>query len=71
MGHLLSKVKTSNSVPRTEKMAAVGFKHFAKAQSTFKPPLIANENAFLGDVASRYSHSYHVLKRRDEKLTIS
>ncbi|KAI9838784.1 MAG: hypothetical protein M1837_002313 [Sclerophora amabilis] len=26
--------------------------HFAKAQSTFKPPLIANENAFLGDIAS-------------------
>lgn len=26
--------------------------YFAKAQSTFKPPLIANENAFLGDVAS-------------------
>ncbi|KAF2872942.1 RmlC-like cupin domain-containing protein [Massariosphaeria phaeospora] len=26
--------------------------HFAKAQSTFKPPLIANENAFLGDIVS-------------------
>ncbi|KAI9750959.1 MAG: hypothetical protein M4579_006239 [Chaenotheca gracillima] len=26
--------------------------HFAKAQSTFKPPLIANENAYLGDIAS-------------------
>ncbi|KAF2712562.1 hypothetical protein K504DRAFT_373444 [Pleomassaria siparia CBS 279.74] len=30
----------------------VAFTHFSKAQSTFKPPLIANENAFLGDVVS-------------------
>ncbi|KAK5807301.1 hypothetical protein VI817_001559 [Penicillium citrinum] len=29
-----------------------GFTYYAKAQSTFKPPLIANENAFLGDVIS-------------------
>jgi hypothetical protein len=29
------------------------FKHYSKAQSSFKPPLIANENAFLGDVFSR------------------
>jgi len=28
------------------------FKHYAKAQSSFKPPLIANENAYLGDVYS-------------------
>ncbi|KAI9817435.1 MAG: hypothetical protein M1827_001045 [Pycnora praestabilis] len=28
------------------------FTHFSKAQKTFKPPLIANENAFLGDVIS-------------------
>jgi len=28
------------------------FKHFSKVQSEFKPPLIANENAYLGDVAS-------------------
>ncbi|KAJ5595463.1 uncharacterized protein N7459_001671 [Penicillium hispanicum] len=28
------------------------FTYRAKAQSTFKPPLIANENAFLGDVIS-------------------
>jgi hypothetical protein len=34
-------------------MAAPAFKHFSKAQSEFKPPLIANENAFLGDVFSR------------------
>ncbi|KAK5166013.1 RmlC-like cupin domain-containing protein [Cryomyces antarcticus] len=30
----------------------VAFKYFAKAQSTFQPPLIANENAYLGDIAS-------------------
>jgi hypothetical protein len=29
------------------------FKHYSKAQSSFKPPLIANENAYLGDVYSR------------------
>lgn len=28
----------------------LAFSHYAKAQSTFQPPLIANENAFLGDV---------------------
>lgn len=28
--------------------------YHAKAQSTFKPPLIANDNAFLGDLISRY-----------------
>ncbi|KAB8075620.1 RmlC-like cupin domain-containing protein [Aspergillus leporis] len=28
------------------------FTYHAKAQSTFKPPLIANENAYLGDIAS-------------------
>lgn len=30
----------------------VGLTYFPKAQSEFKPPLIANENAFLGDVIS-------------------
>jgi uncharacterized cupin superfamily protein len=33
---------------------AIPFTYHAKAQSTFKPPLIANENAFLGDIESRY-----------------
>ena len=28
--------------------------YFEKAQSSFKPPLVANENAFLGDIASSY-----------------
>ncbi|OAK98295.1 hypothetical protein IQ06DRAFT_318307 [Phaeosphaeriaceae sp. SRC1lsM3a] len=31
--------------------------YFEKAQSSFKPPLVANENAFLGDVASSQSTS--------------
>lgn len=30
--------------------APVKFSHYAGAQKEFKPPLIANENAFLGDV---------------------
>lgn len=32
---------------------ATPFVYHAQAQSIFKPPLIANENAFLGDLASR------------------
>ena len=32
--------------------APVAMKHFANAQKEYKPPLIANENAFLGDVYS-------------------
>jgi hypothetical protein len=28
--------------------------YFEKAQSTFQPPLVANENAFLGDVGSTF-----------------
>ncbi|KAH7398776.1 RmlC-like cupin domain-containing protein [Phaeosphaeria sp. MPI-PUGE-AT-0046c] len=31
--------------------------YFEKAQSSFKPPLVANENAFLGDIASSQSTS--------------
>lgn len=33
------------------------FAHYASAQSTFSPPLIANGNAFLGDVFSSDSTS--------------
>jgi len=33
-------------------MAPATFTHFAGAQTTFNPPLIANENAYLGDIAS-------------------
>ncbi|KAL4865800.1 hypothetical protein BDV12DRAFT_144631 [Aspergillus spectabilis] len=39
---------------------ATAFFYHSKAQSTFKPPLIANENAFLGDVDS--SDSYNPTK---------
>jgi hypothetical protein len=30
--------------------APVSFEYHQNAQTTFQPPLIANENAFLGDV---------------------
>jgi len=30
--------------------APISFEYHHNAQQTFKPPLIANENAFLGDV---------------------
>jgi len=33
-------------------MSPPPFSHFPGAQTSFKPPLIANDNAFLGDVAS-------------------
>lgn len=33
----------------------VPFTHHAQAQTTFKPPLIANENAYLGDIATSQS----------------
>lgn len=32
---------------------AVPFIHQAQAQFTYQPPLLANDNAFLGDVESR------------------
>jgi hypothetical protein len=55
MGGLISKVKsTAEKSTKTEKMSPVGMTYFEKAQTSFKPPLIANENAFLGDIASRY-----------------
>ncbi|KAL9624742.1 MAG: hypothetical protein Q9160_001096 [Pyrenula sp. 1 TL-2023] len=39
----MSEEKTSPSV---------AFSHHADAQTTFKPPLIANDNAYLGDIFS-------------------
>jgi ethanolamine utilization protein EutQ (cupin superfamily) len=48
MGSFISKTKSKTS---SEKMSTQAFKHFASAQTEFKPPLIANENAFLGDIA--------------------
>lgn len=57
MGGILSRVSGSKNITtaaREEaKMAPIAMNYFGQAQSTFKPPLIANENAFLGDIASR------------------
>ncbi|MCJ1387312.1 hypothetical protein MMC18_000153 [Xylographa bjoerkii] len=51
MGSFISR---PTKKPSAEKMSSspLAFKHYAKAQSTFKPPLIANDNAFLGDIYS-------------------
>ena len=54
----LSNKKTTQS----ENMAAeaftpLAFRHFASAQTKFEIPLIANGNAYLGDVYSRYEKS--------------
>lgn len=46
MGSLLSKTSKMS----TEKPTTFAFKHYPQAQTKFQPPLIANENAFLGDV---------------------
>lgn len=55
MGSILSRVnKSTTTTAKEAKMAPVGMTYYEKAQSTFKPPLIANENAFLGDISSRY-----------------
>jgi ethanolamine utilization protein EutQ (cupin superfamily) len=57
MGSLLSKAKHSKTTtPEKSTMSPVKFTHYAGAQTEFKPPLIANENAFLGDVASSESN---------------
>jgi hypothetical protein len=40
----------------TSKMAPVSFEYHENAQKTYKPPLIANENAFLGDVFTSESN---------------
>jgi hypothetical protein len=37
-------------------MAPVSFEYSKSAQTSFKPPLIANENAFLGDVFTSESN---------------
>jgi len=50
MGNLISKVKKTPVAAPAEKMSTPAFSHIPGAQYEFKPPLIANENAFLGDV---------------------
>jgi ethanolamine utilization protein EutQ (cupin superfamily) len=55
MGSLLSKVKPSKTpTPEksTAKMSPPAFTHYSDAQASFKPPLIANENAYLGDITT-------------------
>ncbi|EER29856.1 conserved hypothetical protein [Coccidioides posadasii C735 delta SOWgp] len=50
--------------------APVALRYQPQAQSTFKPPLIANDNAFLGDVFTRlekgtplvYTYTYDEMK---------
>jgi hypothetical protein len=51
----MSSNNKSTTTAKEAKMAPVGMTYYEKAQSTFKPPLIANENAFLGDISSRYA----------------
>jgi len=50
-----SSAPTAAAAKATEKMSKEAFKYYSQAQSDYKPPLIANENAFLGDVYSRYN----------------
>jgi len=53
MGSFLSKTASKLSHPeKPSTMSPATFTHFAGAQTTFNPPLIANENAYLGDIAS-------------------
>ncbi|EEA22722.1 hypothetical protein TMatcc_001570 [Talaromyces marneffei ATCC 18224] len=56
MGSILSRVssnsKSTTTTSKEAKMAPIGMTYYEKAQSTFKPPLIANDNAFLGDISS-------------------
>lgn len=51
MGSIISKSKSSNSSSTTIEKMSLPFTYHANAQTEFKPPLIANENAFLGDVS--------------------
>ncbi|KAF4624171.1 hypothetical protein G7Y89_g14003 [Cudoniella acicularis] len=46
------KTKPTKASTPEKAMAPPTFTHFAGAQTSFKPPLIANENAFLGDIAT-------------------
>jgi uncharacterized cupin superfamily protein len=54
MGSFLSKAKTTTSTTAEKMSGPTAFKHYSKAQTTFKPPLIAHDNHFLGDVYSRF-----------------
>jgi uncharacterized cupin superfamily protein len=54
MGLSFSKFTSKRKLSATEKKmgSTPAFQYFAKVKSEFKPPLIANDNAFLGDVVS-------------------
>jgi ethanolamine utilization protein EutQ (cupin superfamily) len=54
MGSLLSKAISSKTSPEksTANMPTPAFTHYSDAQASFKLPLIANENAYLGDIAT-------------------
>ncbi|RDL40867.1 RmlC-like cupin [Venustampulla echinocandica] len=57
MGTLLSKIKSLKpSEKPTTLHPIMSFTHISNAQTTFKPPLIANENAYLGDIATSESN---------------
>lgn len=59
--HLLSTTTIMGSIDATSTPIAMQYHH--QAQTTFSPPLIANENAFLGDVATS--------EKQDPKAPIS
>lgn len=54
MGSFLSRTKSSKTPADEPSKPAepAPFKHFSQAQTEFKLPLIANENAFLGDLVT-------------------
>jgi ethanolamine utilization protein EutQ (cupin superfamily) len=54
MGSFLSRTKSQKTPADAPSNPAAqeAFKHFAGAQSDFKLPLIANDNAFLGDLVT-------------------
>jgi hypothetical protein len=54
MGNTIGKAIFGTAAPAPEKADASPppFSHFAGAQTTFSPPLISANNAFLGDIAS-------------------
>lgn len=54
---IFNRITSSKPKPQNKtKMAPVTFEYHEQAQKTFKPPLIANENAFLGDVFTSESN---------------
>lgn len=76
MGSAISRI--TKSTPKTTKTVeikmsseTIAMKYYAKAQTEYKPPLIANENAFLGDVYSRYVCTKSLLTKTTQFRRIS